>query len=238
MKISGEGAAFIKKPVSISRLSTRASTMRFLESLLAIALGGLGVSASPALQARQSRATININTGRTYQVIDGLGFSAAFQRANLIIDLSPTKQKQVLDLLFNTTIGAGFSILRNGIGSSVDSRSDWMNTFLPTNPGSPTARPNYQWDGKDSGQLWLSQRAVEYGVETFYGNAWSAPGFMKTNNNDAGGGTLCGVPGANCGNRGDWRQAYADYLVQYIRFYAEAGVKVTHLGFLNEPDYT
>lgn len=60
---------------------------------------------------------------------------------------------------------------------------------------------------------------------------------MKTNGRDTNGGTLCGVPGANCAS-GDWRQAYADYLVAYIRFYAEAGVKISHLGFLNEPDYS
>lgn len=60
---------------------------------------------------------------------------------------------------------------------------------------------------------------------------------MKTNGRDTNGGTLCGVPGANCGS-GDWRQAYANYLVAYINFYAEAGVKISHLGFLNEPDYT
>lgn len=78
---------------------------------------------------------------------------------------------------------------------------------------------------------------VKYGVKTFYGDAWSAPGFMKTNNNDANGGGLCGTPGASC-NSGDWRQAYADYLVKYIQLYAEEGVDVTHIGFVNEPDYS
>jgi len=60
---------------------------------------------------------------------------------------------------------------------------------------------------------------------------------MKTNGRDSHGGTLCGLPGATCSS-GDWRQAYADYLIQYIKFYHESGVDVTHLGFLNEPDYT
>lgn len=60
---------------------------------------------------------------------------------------------------------------------------------------------------------------------------------MKTNNRDSNGGYLCGVPGTNC-TTGDWRQAYADYLVKYIQFYGESGVNVTHIGFLNEPDYS
>lgn len=121
------------------------------------------------------------------------GFSGAFQRANLVVNLKEPKQSELLNLLFNTTTGAGFSIVRNGIGSSQDSRNDYMNTILPKCPSSPDGTPDYKWDGKDSGQLWLSQQAVKFGVKTFYGNAWSAPGCMKSNNNDANGGTLCGV---------------------------------------------
>lgn len=51
---------------------------------------------------------------------------------------------------------------------------------------------------------------------------------MKTNGVDSGGGRL----------RDEWRKPYAEYLVQYVRFYAQSGVNVTHLGFLNEPDFS
>ncbi len=60
---------------------------------------------------------------------------------------------------------------------------------------------------------------------------------MKTNSRDTNGGNLCGVSGTSCAS-GDWKQAYANYLVAYVKFYAEAGVNITHLGFLNEPDYS
>lgn len=59
---------------------------------------------------------------------------------------------------------------------------------------------------------------------------------MKTNGVDYNGGTLCGVPNGTCTNGDDWRQAYADYLVQYLQFYRDAGIQITHVGFLNEPD--
>lgn len=58
---------------------------------------------------------------------------------------------------------------------------------------------------------------------------------MKSNENDADGGFLCGVRGTNCSS-GDWRGRFAEYLVQYVKEYQDAGVNVTHLGFLNEPD--
>jgi O-glycosyl hydrolase len=206
-------------------------TPAFLRAVLA---GGAVV----ALDTRQSSSTITVDLTKTYQTIDGFGFSTAFQRANLITNMSDkTKQRQLLDLLFNTTSGAGFTIIRTGIGSSPDSSSDHMNTFAPKNPGGPNAAPRYQWDGKDSGQLWVAQEAANtYGVRTFYADAWSAPGYMKTNGKDTDGGSICGVPGASCSS-GDWRQAYADYLVAYVGFYAAAGVNVTHLGFLNEPEF-
>ena len=210
------------------------------------------------LQGRASAAgqSITVDLTKTYQTMDGFGFSTAFQRGNLITNMTDkVKQREILDLLFNTTTGAGMTIVRTGIGSSPDSSSDHMNSFAPKNPGGPKATPNYQWDGKDSGQLFICQEAVKYGVKTFYGDAWSPPGYMKvgttlclraalqkadrivqTNGIENNGGSLCGVPGATCSS-GDWRQAYADYLVQYAKYYAAAGVNITHLGPMNEPEY-
>ncbi|KAI0024795.1 glycoside hydrolase family 30 protein [Xylariomycetidae sp. FL0641] len=198
------------------------------------------VAALPSwLSRRQGGSTITVDPAKTYQTMDGFGCSFAFQRANLIAEMTDTaKQRELLDLLFNTTTGAGLSIIRNGIGSSPDSSSDHMNTFAPKNPGGPDAEPQYAWDGKDSGQVFVSKEAYNtYGVRQIYGDAWSAPGYMKTNGNENNGGTLCGVTGTNC-QSGDWKQAYADYLVAYVKFYAQEGVPVTRIGFLNEPEFS
>jgi O-glycosyl hydrolase len=160
-----------------------------------VVLSGIA-SARSSVEARQSQR-ITVDLTKKYQTVDGFGFSGAFQRANLLVNLQAPKQREVLDLLFNTTTGAGFSILRNGIGSTPNSNNDYMNTILPKCPSKPADvtinYSGYVWDGKDSGQLFLSQRAQEYGVKTFYANAWSAPGCMKTNGQDTNGGTLCGV---------------------------------------------
>lgn len=48
---------------------------------------------------------------------------------------------------------------------------------------------------------------------------------------------LCGTTGHSCSS-GDWRQAFANFLVQYVKYYAQEGITVTHLGFLNEPDFS
>jgi O-glycosyl hydrolase len=190
------------------------------------------------LDPRQTSSTISVDLTKTYQTMDGFGVSETFQRANQMHALSEPLQRYALNLLWNRTSGAGFSILRNGIGSSPDSSSDHMVSIQPKSPGGPSAMPKYVWDGNDNSQVWVSTEAVEtYGVKTVYANAWSAPGYMKTNNNDSNGGLLCGVSGANCSS-GDWKQAYANYLVQYITYYKDLGVDITHVGFLNEPDLT
>jgi len=82
--------------------------MHFIQ-LAAMAATPLLASAVPSkLEARQSVQKVTVNPATKYQTMDGFGFSGAFQRANLIVNLKEPKQTEVLDLLFNTTTGAGF----------------------------------------------------------------------------------------------------------------------------------
>ncbi len=178
-------------------------------------------------------SSVTVNGATSYQTMDGFGFSDAFGPALTLEDLSSSsEQKSILNLLFSPTTGAGFTILRNLLPS------DAANTIEPTSPGSPTATPTYAALGSSEGQVWLAQQAQSYGVKQFYGDAWSAPGFMKTNGDESNGGQLCGSPGATTCSTGDWRQAYANYLVQYAKDYASAWVPLTELGAFNEPNLT
>lgn len=186
-----------------------------------------------------SLVSVSVNPKVQFQEIDGFGASQAFQRAEDIFGkygLPAVNQTLVLNLLYDKDIGAGFTILRNGIGSSNTSNSNFMNSIEPTNPGGPDAKPEYVWDHYNSGQFPLAQQAYARGLQTLYADAWSAPGYMKTNDDENNGGYLCGVTNESCAS-GNWMQAYANYLVQYARFYKESGVDVTHLGFLNEPQF-
>ncbi|AEO71227.1 glycoside hydrolase family 30 protein, partial [Thermothielavioides terrestris NRRL 8126] len=178
------------------------------------------------------QTAVTVSVGTKYQRIDGFGFSQAFGRAAEFQNASSDLQKQALDYLFSTDTGAGFSIIRNRIGSGGQGDS-----IEPKSPGSPTATPSYVWDDDDRGQVWFTKQAMSYGVSTIYADAWSAPGFMKTSGSESSPGYLCGTPGHKCSS-GDWRQAYADFLVKYVQLYAAAGMPITHLGFLNEPDFS
>lgn len=206
-----------------------------LSKIALLALGVGSALGSPDLSGPNiiSRATsITVNLDETYQTMDGFGFSQAFGRANDLYNLKGSLRTYALDLLFSTTTGAGMSILRNRIGSGGSGDS-----IEPNSPGSPSGNPTYVWDGSDTNQVWVSQQAKAYGVKNFYADAWSAPGFMKTNGNEANGGYLCGVSGESCSS-GDWKQAYANLIVQYIKDYQSEGIDINYVGFLNEPDFT
>ncbi|MFC4116672.1 glycoside hydrolase family 30 protein [Nonomuraea zeae] len=172
---------------------------------------------------------ITIDDEVRHQTIDGFGISMAFRRNELIKALPDDRQREILDLWFSPEKGAGLSILRLGIGSGpAGSPYDQMVSIQPEDPGGPDAPPRYVWDGDDNSQVWLARAARDYGVRRFFAVAWSAPGYMKDTGQERNGGRL----------KPEWQRAYADYLVQYTRFYQQEGIEITDLGFANEPDWS
>jgi O-glycosyl hydrolase len=207
---------------------------------LAVPLGVFATASGAAAGTAQSGqpATVTINAFTHYQQITGFGSSEAFGQAQNVMNDPASIQQQVLNLLYSRTSGAGLTIQRNEISADVGS------TIEPTAPSSPSATPTYvplSSINQDSGQLWWDQQIkADYGVTDVFADAWSAPAFMKTNDSVPNGGTLCGVPDATC-TSGDWRQAYANYLAQYAKDYAAAGIPLSYVGPENEanigPDY-
>jgi O-glycosyl hydrolase len=195
-------------------------------ALLAGCSGSSGGEAGATAQAK-----VTISSVEQYQRIAGFGLSEGFGQAKTLMNAPASVQQQVLSLLYSPTRGAGLTILRNEISA------DKGFTIEPKAPGSPNGKPSYlalaEVD-QDQGQLWFAKQIkADYGVSDVFADAWSAPAFMKTNDSAINGGTLCGVSGASC-KSGDWRQAYADYLVQYAKDYAAAGVPLTYVGPENE----
>jgi len=186
---------------------------------------------APAAAGATGRATVTINAAKQYQRIAGFGVSEGFGQAKALMNAPASVRKQVLSLLYSPTHGAGLTILRNEISA------DAGFTIEPRAPSSPTTKPSYLTLAEidqDQGQLWFAKQIkADYGVTNVFADAWSAPAFMKTNGSAIRGGTVCGEPDASC-KSGDWRQAYADYLVQYAKDYAAAGVPLSYVGPENE----
>jgi O-glycosyl hydrolase len=211
-------------------MNRRRASAPLAASVAVLATSMLTVAAvSPA--TAQDGHTAVINGAVQHQVITGFGASEAFGQAETVMNAPAAVQQQALDLLYSRTSGAGLSILRNEISA------DQGSTIEPAAPASPTATPSYlplSAINEDQGQLWFAQRIrAGYGVRDVFADAWSPPAFMKTNDSVDNGGTLCGVPGASCAS-GDWRQAYANYLTQYAKDYAAAGIRLSYVGPENE----
>ena len=209
-----------------SRVSVRKAGLLVLTGLIMFALA---VTTLLTRQTTYAASAVTINGATTFQTIDGFGASEAFGQASSLESAPSSTQQTVLNDLFSTSTGAGLTFLRNLLPSTS------ADTIEPNNPGSPSATPSYASLGSSEGQVALAKQAMAYGVQ-IYGDAWSAPGFMKTNGSESGGGTLCGEPGASCSS-GDWRQAYANYLLQYVKDYSAAGVPLSYLDFVNEPSF-
>ena len=206
--------------------NTRNAVTVSMAGLTVVLLTTLSASASPvaagagavtaAAPAPAGSATVTVDRGQRDQVVDGFGFTEAF-REPIITALPAAEQQQLGSLLFDPSVGAGFSIVRFGLGGSTD-------------PGDPISGP-----GDVAEQVWLGQLAEQFGVNQFYADAWSAPGEMKTNGSIDNGGTLCDVPGASCLN-GDYRQAYADVLAALAKGFADQGIPLKAIAFVNEPE--
>ena len=232
--------------------------MRHLTNAFAMA-SMVAAGSSPAqsnyTQGIDTSVSVVVNGFVKYQKMIGGGCSGAFGVACDQFGrygLSPASQQLVTETLFSENVG-GLSVLRNDIGSNSSSLDGSVFSILDSCPPTPAGPFNYSWDGNDTCQVELSKTALKYNPDLFvYANAWSAPGCMKNVGTDDDAGLLCGVRGSY-GNNGegnqsessaasqcnqtDWRQAYADYLMQYVKYYEQEGVKVSMLGAYNEPDF-
>jgi O-glycosyl hydrolase len=177
----------------------------------------LSASASPqvvAAPAQAGSATVTVHEPQKEQVVDGFGFTEAFREPS-IAALPGAELQQLGSLLFDPSAGAGLSIVRFGLGE-------------PSDLGGP---------GDVADQVWLGKLAEQFGVNQFYADSWSAPAQMKTNNDVNNGGTLCGVPGAaSCLNGADDRQAYANLLASQATDFADQGILLKAIDFVNEPN--
>jgi O-glycosyl hydrolase len=195
----------------------------------ALTAGTIAV-AGPSVPAFAA-STATVNGGTTFQAITGFGASEGFGEAATVMNASSAVQTQALNLLYGTSGGAGLTILRNEISA------DSGDTIEPTAPSSPSATPSYvslASIDQDMGQLWFAQQIkARFGVTNVFADAWSAPAFMKTNGATDNGGAVCGMSGATCSS-GNWEQAYANYLKQYVADYTAAGDPLTYVGPENE----
>jgi glucosylceramidase len=169
-----------------------------------------------------SGSTITVNPNTSYQSMVGFGASFTDSSANLIYNSSA--RTSVMNALFNPSSGIGLSFLRQPLGAS-----DFSLNFYTYDDGA--ADPNLTRFSIAHDQAYIiplltQARSLNPQLSTMV-VPWSAPAWMKTNNNLIGGSLSTSQ-----------EATFANYLVKSVQAYQAAGVPVQYLSVQNEPQFS
>ena len=172
-----------------------------------------------------SEITIHINDAVTYQSIDGIGFSFTGGSAIVLNHLSETNRKNILHELFgNGKDEIGISYLRISIGSS--DLSDHIFTYDDVPAGEQdTGLQHFSLDPELTDLIPVLKEILSINQKLkIMASPWTAPLWMKTNNNAIGGEL-----------KPEYYSVYASYLHKYIVSMAAMGIPIDALTIQNEP---
>ncbi|KAJ4418764.1 Endo-1,6-beta-D-glucanase neg1 [Gnomoniopsis sp. IMI 355080] len=160
------------------------------------------------------------------------GFGAAVTDATVAVfnNLSDATLSELLDKLM-TSSGADFGLLRHTIGAS-DLSADPAYSYDDNGGNVDTSLSGFSLGdrGTKMAALLAKMRSLKSGL-TIMGSPWSAPGWMKLN------GVLDGTTVNNNLNP-DYRSDLANYFVDYLNAYKDAGAAVDAISIQNEPLYS
>ena len=167
--------------------------------------------------------SINVNPDDTYQEIDGFGFSLTGGSALHLNNMSSTERSKILSDLFSEN-GIGVSYLRVSIGAS--DLDDEVFSYNDLQPGQTDVNLNQFSIQKDKENLIPILKeilAINPDIKVM-GSPWSAPVWMKDNNNSIGGSL-----------KPEYYESYANYFVKYIQTYQLEGISIDAITIQNEP---
>ena len=170
-------------------------------------------------------SVIVIDPVQQMQSLDGFGFALTGGSAELLVKMSPGARSKILKQIFaRDGNDLGVSYLRISIGSS--DLNSFVFSYDDLSPGE-TDRELKKFDlGQDRKDIIpvLKEILLISPDIKILGSPWSAPAWMKTNNN-ARGGAL----------REECYPAYALYLAKYIVEMKKEGITIDAITIQNEP---
>jgi glucosylceramidase len=178
--------------------------------------------AGVAFGAGGSGSVITVDPNTTYQSM--VGFGASFTDAAAYNVYNSPQRTSIMNALFNPGGGIGLSWLRQPIGATDFSRSFYTYDDGAADPS--LSRFSIAHDNGYILPLVTQARSLNPNV-SIMATPWSAPAWMKTNNNLIGG----SLSDANV-------NVYADYLVKFVQAYQAAGAPIAYLSVQNEPQFS
>lgn len=172
-----------------------------------------------------SLPTITIDESKTFQEMDGFGYTLTGGSALHIYQMDAEPRSQLLQELFATdSTHIGISYLRVSIGASDLDEHIFSYNDLPEGMTDPEMEKfDLGHDRKYLIPVLKEILAINPNIKIM-GSPWSPPTWMKTNN-DTKGGSL----------KPEHYAAYAKYFVRYIQEMAAEGIRIDAVTVQNEP---
>lgn len=169
--------------------------------------------------------TITVDDKKTYQQIDGFGFTLTGGSAQHLMKMSPEARRNLLTELFSTDkSNIGISYLRISIGASdLDSIPFSYNDLREGETDADLLKFSLRPDFNSLIPVLKEIVAIAPGIKIL-GSPWSAPKWMKTNN-DTRGGSL----------KKEFYPTYALYFVKYTQEMKRNGILIDAVTVQNEP---
>jgi len=180
------------------------------------------------LSAVEADVNIAIDADTEYQVMEGFGASLTGSSAFVInTHLDEVEQDELLRDLFDPEIGIGISYIRLTIGASDFSLSDYSYNDLGAGQ-SDVPQNGFDLSVEDEHLVPILQKILAINPELrIMATPWSAPAWMKSNDNLDNGGRLKGL----------FQESYATYFVKYIKAMADRNIPIHAITVQNEPLY-
>ena len=176
-------------------------------------------------ESEDRTATVEVNDMQQFQRIDGFGFALTGGSAQLLTRMAPDKRAALLKQVFSTEgNGIGVSYLRVSIGAS--DMNDHVFSYDDVGKGETDpslAKFSLAQDRLDVIPVLKEILAINPRI-MILGSPWSAPAWMKTND-DVRGGNL----------KPEFYGAFAAYFVKYIEGMKAEGITINAITVENEP---
>ncbi|MFA5834165.1 MAG: glycoside hydrolase family 30 beta sandwich domain-containing protein [Bacteroidota bacterium] len=184
-------------------------------------------TANQSISANESTPVIQITSTQSYQSIDGFGCALTGGSATLLHAMSTTARAGILKELFATNDNnIGMSYLRISIGASdLDDRVFSYNDLAAGQTDTAMANFDLAPDRLHLIPVLKEILAINPDIKIL-GSPWSAPVWMKTNNNSIGGSL-----------KPQYYTPYAKYFVKYIQQMKQEGIRIDAITIQNEPLY-
>jgi len=176
--------------------------------------------------AVNSYNNIEVSEGTTYQTVDGFGYTLTGGSVQTINNLTAARKQELLQDLFNASTGIGINYLRLSIGASD------LNSTPFTYDDMPAGETDVNLDNfsisQDNALVSLLKEILVINPNIkLIATPWSAPVWMKNNNNANKfvGGTL----------KPEYYATYAQYFVKYVKAMEAQGISITAVTPQNEP---